>query len=166
MNNKQSKSKLSDEEWLIKFMEVKTKLVLAKEEEGTVFMTEADWIDLRAMSTEDKKEIKDAIKEALIMLKYDITCVDDDDICPWCVRQIYCRDNGEDCSGCGYGERHGICRELPSDYQILVKGKKNSLVDRIVGSIGEFEFLISKEEGDRGIAASEIKEILETSERS
>lgn len=42
--------------------------------------------------------------------------VDDSDWCPWCILHIrnYCK-------GCGYKKRHGVCSELDSTYDELLK---------------------------------------------
>jgi len=55
------------------------------------------------------------VSEHLLWLILTKKAVSDEYLCPWCIQYI---DN--DCMGCQYGERHGICTKEGSDYKKAV----------------------------------------------
>ena len=50
------------------------------------------------------------------------------DACPWCIANYRSHGTG-DCDECGYGDRHGRCREWASDYTQYMEGVDVSRTD-------------------------------------
>jgi len=135
-------SKIKDPHpWLMKFMEIKSRIVY---DPDNPLMLEADWAWLMNLPISDALECKEHIKASFKNL-YDVA-LSDVDFCPWCIVQ---GDTGSAktinaCKGCTYGALHGKCALDHSTYKKLCKKHSGALLGKIREHTNEFDCLLSK----------------------
>lgn len=109
----------SSNEALIKFLIKKDELL--KESDPDIYR------DFPYLLPEDIQEIKEWSEIDCIKVIERISNEGDANFCPWCILNAI----GPTCKYCGYGKRHGICRDMESTYYMWTKAGSPSIVERL-----------------------------------
>ena len=100
---------MTPNEWIVKFMTIKNKIIAQDMKKPMVLTTEYDLEEIMQWGTSIAKGVKNHIKE---YLKYSTTT--DSHICPWCIINIVFEMG--DCESCRYAKRNGKCNYIYGRY--------------------------------------------------
>jgi len=101
-------------EKIIQFMKIKNSYISSK---TLYYVYKEDFDEIKMWSEKLCQKIYESIREYIQSDSDTRSFCMDTSICPWCVKDSFSYE--DDCLECGYGKRHGICRESSSLYYKL-----------------------------------------------
>ena len=131
-------------EMLVEFMEGKQALLDKLGIHSPRYFTEQDKEEMLGWDEDVARKVFNRIEKEID----DGECSLTEYVCPFCLVVMDCWDF-EDCNSCGYGKRHGFCREMNSEFRDIIR--LLDMVKRATFTNDFYRSLLRKIKNKRGV---------------